>query len=85
MWCRRGKRGASSTSPTLSEAPWEAVPHEGHAIINVLACGTDARAVHRVMQLCEAAIEDWDNVQENNGQMRGSKLYRRHLALSRWA
>ena len=66
------KRGASSTSPTMPEAPWEAVPHEGHVIINVLACGTDARVVHRVMQICEAAIEDWDNSQENNGQMRGA-------------
>ena len=45
------------------------MPHEGHVIINVLACGTDARVVHRVMQICEAAIEEWDNLQENNGQM----------------
>ena len=47
-------RAASSTSPSVPEPPWEAVPHEGNIYINVLAGGTAALVVHRVMQTREA-------------------------------
>jgi hypothetical protein len=48
------ERGASSTSPSVPEAPWEAVSHEGAVNINVLAGDAGAWVVHRVMQVPEA-------------------------------
>ena len=45
------ERGASSTSPSVPEAPWEAAPDEGNVYIDVVAGGTDARVAHRVMQI----------------------------------
>ena len=43
-------RGASMTSPSVPEAPWEAVPQLGKVNVNVLAGCTDALVVHQVMQ-----------------------------------
>ena len=41
--------GASMTSPSVPEAPWEAVPHLGKVNVNVLAGCTDALVVHQAM------------------------------------
>ena len=48
------ERGASMTSPSVPEAPWEAVPHLGKVNVNVLAGCTDALVVHQVMQTYQA-------------------------------
>ena len=53
---------ASSSSPSVRDAPWEAVPHEDNVYINVLVGGTAAWVVHRVMQIREplpSEGKDW--------------------------
>jgi len=42
------------TSPSVPEAPWEAVPHLDKVNVNVLAGCTDALVVHQVMQTYQA-------------------------------
>jgi hypothetical protein len=47
-------RAASSTSPSVPEARWEAVSHLGNVNVNVLAGCTDSLVVHQVMQTYQA-------------------------------
>ena len=53
---------SSSTSPSVLEAPWEAVSDACNVYINVFAGDADAWVAHRVMQIREAlpsAGKDW--------------------------
>jgi len=53
---------ASSSSPSVRDAPWETLPHGGNVYINVPVGGTAAWVVHRVMQIREplpSEGQDW--------------------------